>query len=374
MHSVTSVRQNQGTMNKLLFASLFIFLATCFADAQPKTSDLYSVRAQKIKDDIYFIYRPEPLRHFVEGNVMLIVNDKDAILVDGGGSPAAARNIVAEIRKITKKPVRLLINTHPHVDHTLGNEVYVKEYPGVEIISHSATRDDLLTNGPPYVQGVYKEFDAHHKKNSILIDRAMAEKKPGYEKVVAYMERYCNEDSYVRRDEYSRATISAATMIVDTKMVLYRGSRIIQIEFIGHGDTEGDLVVYLPNEKVICTGDMVVAPVPYGFSSEPLQWIETLKRLKEFDFEILMPGHGGIQTDEIYIDALIKLLQDVQAKVQAGVTKGETLETIRQNIDLTEFSNKFFPNDPVADFRFGTWFINPAVQVAYEQLSKNKRK
>lgn len=86
-----------------------------------------------------------------------------------------------------------------------------------------------------------------------------------------------------------------------------------------------------------------------------------------------MPGHGGIQTDEIYIDALIKLLQDVQAKVQAGVTKGETLETIRQNIDLTEFSNKFFPNDPVADFRFGTWFINPAVQVAYEQLSKNKR-
>ncbi len=361
-------------MNKYLTTSLFVFFATCVADAQPKNSDLYSVQVRKLRDDIYFIYRPEPLRHFVEGNVMLIVNEADAILVDGGGSPAAARNIVAEVRKITKKPVRLLINTHPHVDHTLGNEVYLKEYPGVEIISHSATRDDLLTNGPPYVQGVYKEFDAHHKKNAVLIDRAKAEKRPGYEKVVAYMERYCNEDSYVRRDEYSRATITAATMIVDTKMILHRGSRIIQIEFIGHGDTDGDLVVYLPNEKVICTGDMVVAPVPYGFSSEPLQWIETLERLKKFNFEILMPGHGEIQTDQNYIDALINLLQSVQAKVGAGVSNGESLETIRKNIDLTEFSNKFFPNDPVADFRFGTWFINPAVQVAFEQITAKQKK
>lgn len=359
---------------KELIVAVLLISTSWSVNAQSKKSDLYSFKVRKLKENIYFIYRPEPLRHFVEGNVMLIVNDNDAILVDGGGSPTSARNIIAEVRKITKNPVRLLINTHSHVDHTLGNEVYLKEYPGVEIVSHSATREDILANEKPYVDAVFKEFEAHHKKNAILIDKAKAEKKPGYEKVVAYMERYCNDDVYVRRDEYSKATIAAATMIVDTKMILYRGSRIIQIEHIGHGDTAGDLVVYLPNEKVICTGDMVVAPLPYGFSSEPLQWIETLKRLKKFDFAILMPGHGEIQTDQIYVDGLINLLQSVQAQVKAGVDKGESMETIRQKIDLSEFSSRFFPNDPVAEFRFGTWFINPAVQAAYEGITANQKK
>lgn len=353
---------------KYFLVGLLLLIETS-TTAQEKTSDLYSFRVTRIKDNIYMAYRPEPLRKFVEGNVTIIINEKDVILVDGGGSSTSAKNIIAEVKKLTPNPIRYVINTHFHSDHTLGNEEYVRSIPGVEIISHSLTRKALIESESDYIQSITKNFAELRISEQELINEVTAEAKPGYEKVVAYLARYSEKDIFTRRDEYAKLKVAPATLICDQKIVLNRGSRTIEILSIGHGDTPGDLIVYLPQDRVVCSGDMVVHPVPYGFSKNPLAWMETLKKLSELEFDYLVPGHGELQSGKTYVSDVLGLLNSVHVRVKTGIGKGTTMESLKKEIDLTTFTRKYLNDDPVAIFRFERWFSNPAIENAYKLYS-----
>ncbi len=128
----------------------YLLSSGLLCNAQSKNSNLYDFVIRKVKENIYVASRPEPLRYFVEGNVTIIINEQDVVVVDAGGSPLSARHIIREIKKLTPKPVSYVINTHDHVDHTLGNQEFVKAFPGVEIISHAKTRENLDTDGRKY--------------------------------------------------------------------------------------------------------------------------------------------------------------------------------------------------------------------------------
>lgn len=85
--------------------------------------------------------------------------------------------------------------------------------------------------------------------------------------------------------------------------------------FLGKGDTPHDVIVYLPQDKVVCSGDMVVHPIPYGFSDEPGEWLKTLGKLSELDFDLLIPGNGDVQNDKPYLRRLMSLWASVQMQV-----------------------------------------------------------
>ncbi|MCB0279686.1 MAG: MBL fold metallo-hydrolase [Calditrichaeota bacterium] len=104
----------------------------------------YQLSLKKIADDVYVIYRPDHLRASVEGNVTVIINDDHILVVDGSSAPGAAKNAIAYIKQLSPLPVRYLVNTHGHGDHTLGNEEYLKTYPGVQIIAHPKTREYMM--------------------------------------------------------------------------------------------------------------------------------------------------------------------------------------------------------------------------------------
>lgn len=353
-------------MKHKIFFGLVLVLINCQAFSQERTSDLYSFKIKKINEGVYMAYRTEPLRKFVEGNVTIIINEKDVILVDGGGSSTSAKNIIAEVKKLTRNPIRYVINTHPHADHTLGNGEYIKSIPGVEIISHSYTQKNVRDNQPAYIESFSKNFEELRSEEHQLITEVSNEAKPGYDKIVAYLARYADKDIYVRRDEYAKLKATPATLLCDQKMVLQRGTRTIEILRIGSGDTPGDLVVYLPQDKVICSGDMVVHPFPYGFSRWSVEWMETLKKLSELDFDYLVPGHGELQNGKSYVADVLELLQSTHQQVKKGVEKGVSIETLQDEIDLSFFSKKYLQNDPVALYRFRRWFSNPAIENAYK--------
>lgn len=149
-------------------------------------------------------------------------------------------------------------------------------------------------------------------------------------------------------------------------MTLIRGSRTIEIMHLGHGDTAGDLVVFLPEDKVACSGDILVHRFPYAFSSKPLEWIETLGKLKALDFDFIVPGHGEVQKGKEYISDVIDVLQSVHTQVKAGVQNGSTLEDIRRTVDVSAFRNKYVGDNLPALYQFGEWFLRPAVDQAYK--------
>src|SRR4029079_8716517 len=81
------------------------------------------------------------------GNSVVIVNDSDVLVFDTFTRPSTARRLVAEIRKITNKPVRVVVNSHWHPDHWSGNEVFAKEFPGVEILASEETARLMRNTG-----------------------------------------------------------------------------------------------------------------------------------------------------------------------------------------------------------------------------------
>jgi cyclase len=326
------------------------------------------IRFKKLREDIYLAYRPETLRYWVEGNVVIIVNDSDVVVVDASGTPRSAQTVIAEIRRLTNKPVRYLINTHGHGDHTVGNQEYVKAFPGVEIVAHEKTAEYVSGPGYQYVDDIARSTESRKKEGEAEIARLQALGRPADRPVIENLAQYYRRDINVRQAEYRKVKRTPPTVTVAGVMRLHRGNRIIEVLHLGAGDTPGDLIVYLPRERLVCTGDMVTEPVPFGFSRFPLEWKETLGRLAQLDFDTLVPGHGEVQQGKDYVRSLMALLQSVQEQVRAGAAAGLGLEAVRGKVDLSEFVRRFAGDDAVNRYYFHEYFTVPNVERTFNAL------
>ena len=130
-------------------------------------------------------------------------------------------------------------------------------------------------------------------------------------------------------------------MTYSSKLVLYSGSRQIQLLFLGRGHTAGDTVVFLPRERIVCTGDLMESVVSYMGDSYPDEWIATLERLKSLDFDTVMPGHGVVFKGKTKIEAFQKYLRDVLTQVTALRKQGLNAEDAAQKVDVTAYRNEF---------------------------------
>src|SRR5436853_7679284 len=111
--------------------------------------------------------------------------------------------------------------------------------------------------------------------------------------------------------------------------------------YLGRAHTAADLIVYLPKENLIFSGDLTVYPVPLiGSTSHPLDYAETLRKLVALDAKTMVPGHGPVMHDHAYIDLMIELLNALRTRVTEAVSRGETLEQVRKSVNLDEIRAK----------------------------------
>src|SRR5262245_49336153 len=97
----------------------------------------------KLAEGVYFIRHPDAPDDFPQSNTVVVIGGKDVLVVDSCYLPSDARKDIAEIKKWTKKPVRYLVNTHWHYDHTMGNGAYVDAFPGISIVAHAETQKQI---------------------------------------------------------------------------------------------------------------------------------------------------------------------------------------------------------------------------------------
>ena len=100
-------------------------------------------KVTKVAENVYVALRTEPPGLTVNANSVFIINDNDVVVVDTTLTPGSAMEVLSALRKLTNKPVKYVINTHWHDDHVMGNQAFLKAYPGVKFIAHAATRDYL---------------------------------------------------------------------------------------------------------------------------------------------------------------------------------------------------------------------------------------
>ncbi len=283
-------------------------------------------RFNKVADGVYHALGTGAMQ--VVGNSAVIVNDTDVIVVDDHVSPAAAWVLVEEIKTLTDKPVTTVINTHFHFDHAHGNQIFG---PSVQIIGHEFTRRMLL--GDPLGMPLYQSYITGMPGQIETLRKRIASEQDAAVRAKLEAQLRSTENNYASQKEL-RPTPPNVTLT--TQMTLHRGNREIQIRYLGRGHTGGDVVVYLPKERLVITGDLLTSGLSNMSDSYPLEWAAALDELKKLDFDTVVPGHGDAYTDKTKIDAFQAYLRDVWSEVSRLKKEGASAAEAAKRADLTK--------------------------------------
>ena len=169
--------------------------------------------------------------------------------------------------------------------------------------------------------------------------------------------------------ELARARVVEPTLTFDREIRFYLGQREVRVLFLGKGNTEGDAVVVVPDARVVATGDLLVAPVPYGYGCHPAAWIQTLAALSALDAAAIVPGHGPVQRDWGYAKKVSGLLQEIEKQVAAQVKQGATLEQTQERVQLAPFRKAFAGDSFERGAAFDDFFVRSAVDRAYQEAT-----
>jgi cyclase len=286
-------------------------------------------RFEKVTDGVFYATASGTMT--VGSNSPVIVTDSEALVVDSEITPAAARALVADLKAITDQPVRYVVDSHYHYDHAHGNQIFMAD---AQVIGHENTRTRMLTNVLEqftYLSSVQPaRLDAMRQR---LAQEADPQQKAALERQIA------NQVAYL--EQVKETKVTPPNLTFDKKMTLLRGAREIQLLYLGRGHTDTDVVLYLPKERIVCTGDLMESVISYMGDSYPDEWIGTLDRLKALDFDTVMPGHGVVFKGKGKIDAFQRYLRDVVQQATALKKSGVAADEAAKRIDLTKHSADF---------------------------------
>ena len=281
----------------------------------------------------------------VYGNGTFIIGPDGVVVVDTQARPSWARDLITEIRKVTDKPVRYVINTHWHGDHTLGNQAYAAAFgPSVTFVAQTNTREDLISRGTPQVETQRTKTvpDAIAALEKQLSDGKDAKGVPLTDATRQQTQTQLAAQRALL-DELKQITITPPTLTYDTSMVIHLGDREIDLLHWGNAHTRGDTVVYLPKERVVITGDLLTNGIPVMRTAYPVEWVATLDAIDKLDWSAAIPGHGSVQQGKTQLETLLAYMKDMVASVRDSVAKGITLEQAEKSIDLSKYKSAF-PN------------------------------
>ncbi|MCR5878184.1 hypothetical protein [Phenylobacterium sp. J367] len=139
----------------------------------------------------------------------------------------------------------------------------------------------------------------------------------------------------------------------------------MELRFLGRGNTDGDAIAWLPKQRIVASGDLVVAPVPYAAHTYPGEWIVTLRKLRAMQPAVLIPGHGAPMRDTVYVDRLIAALEGLRAQV--APLKDLPLEEVRKRVDLTAMKAGFTGGDAWLAFLIDAVFTNDLIGNAWKE-------
>lgn len=304
------------------------------AAAPPPGSDYEGAafEFQAISDDVYLAVETGNLGAWC--NAVVIVNDNDVLLVESHVSPAAAWALLRELKEITDKPVRYVVNTHFHFDHLHGNQIYGDD---VEIVGHEFTRQKVLSGDSN--RGRTLDYFAGFVPGRI--EELEAELAAGEEPDRAGELRH--EVAVLRNMRLAMDDVvpTPPNLTLTDRMTLHRGGREIQLMFLGRGHTAGDVVVYLPREKVLVTGDLLTAGLPWMGDGYPREWADTLERFKALDFDVMLPAHGRAIRDFERIDRWQAYLRDFWTITAAMHQQGIPAEEAARRVDLRSHAGAY---------------------------------
>jgi cyclase len=296
-----------------------------------------SPELKKIGDGVYVrIVSPDDN---AVGNAGVIVLDRSVLIYDTHFTPEAGREMLAQIKAITPKPIRYIVNSHFHPDHTHGNQAF----PDAHFIGSTLTRRDVLN------------VDLASMNRTVGIAQKQLEnlRREAAQNTIA-VQRPDMRDQIKKREDYlqsvSRLKILPPFETLDESLTIQEGKQEVRLLWLGPGHTEGDVVLFLPHEKTAFLGDLFFNDaIPNVQDARMLEWIKTLREALKLDADKFIPGHGpiGIRKD---VEAFLSYLEELKSMVEAAIDRGAGMEQATREIQVPEkysscrFQN-FFPSN-----------------------------
>lgn len=260
-------------------------------------------------------------------NAGIIDLGDDVLVFDSFMSLHAASDLAQEVEKRLRKPVRYVVNSHYHKDHTWGNQVFA---PQATIISSRLTRELLLGSKVPDIEKQAKELAAEIAK---LQAKASAERDDKAKRELMLTVGYYQ----ALLDSYRELKITPPDLGIDKSLTIYGSKRKAELVVPGGGSTAGDLFLYLPEERILFSGDMVFSGMhPYLSESDPGRWRENLEGMQRLKVKRLVPGHGPV-ADSAGVAEMIEYLEGIQGLASRFHREKKTAE----EFDLSQIPERF---------------------------------
>lgn len=277
-------RREGHRMQRLLWTIAALMISTLSAHAAEVPAAFNPNEVREIAPGVFFRYSSTRAANKAAAsgpnNVWIVF--EDYVVVVGGTTEREAPNVIAAVRQTTDRPIRFVVNTGDHPDQTSGNTVFVRE--GASIVAQSQSVPRARTKG--------------------------------------------------RKDALPAGSGNMPTVIFDEKLVWDDGRQRIELLHPGHGHTIADAVVYLPNQKILCTGDACPnGPTGDLSRSDSAAWIRSLDALHELDVDIVCPAKGQPAGKDV-LELQRRYLVELRSQVQQAIDGGKTADDLIQSIDL----------------------------------------
>jgi glyoxylase-like metal-dependent hydrolase (beta-lactamase superfamily II) len=306
-------------------------------------SDAALFDIEKIAGGVYFAKaRPQAVTNC---NAAIFVNSADVLVVDAHSKPSAAAGLIAQIKKeITSKPVRYVVNTHFHWDHTQGDHAYRAAGSRIDFIASEPTKklmselaEQRLKDSLAAVPQQMDALKARASKSRSAAEKAWCEKR--LQQLQAY------------QTELRNYHLELPTITFGTSHVIKDKAHDLHIEYHGHAHTGGDVVVFCPQERAVATGDMILGTLPFIADGYPRVWPKTIDSVGKLSFDHVMPGHGPAQHDRQPMTNERNYIEELAEKVGGGEKAGKTVAVLQA--EITVESLKSIQSNRYAEYLMG---------------------
>lgn len=271
---------------------------------------------RKLSDGVY-AHLVGPDGPFVS-NAGVVVLSQGVLVFDTHFTPEGGEGLLKRIREVTPRPVQFVALSHFHPDHTHGAQVF----DAASMVFASAnTRRDMVERDLPALNRVISLDQAQVARMSKESDRSNDAARRG-------LLRKQIEERQALVERLSRIHVRVPAAAVEEVLTIVDESRTLQFRVLGPGHTDGDMILYLPQDKIVFTGDLFFnAALPSTDDAQMVSWTHALEELLRLPATIYVPGHGPV-AGRAEVENFLQYLKDLRALVESAIGRGEPLEQV----------------------------------------------
>ena len=277
-----------------LAVCLFVIIGAVTGAGPVRAAPAPPVAVKQVASDLYFFF------DYAGSNSVFLVTSDGVLVIDTRQHPRAGEELIAAIRKVTDKPIRWVINSHFHGDHTFGNAAF--KAAGATFVAQEETRR--------------------------LMQKVQA-------KEMARRQDYFKSHNY----DPHEVKLILPDVTFSREMTIWLGGREVRLMYLGPGQQDGDTFVYFPHARALFTpGSFATRNIPnMAFTTSVQSWLALLDRVAGMgDVDRILPAHGDLAT-RADVREFSVMLRDEYTTVKVAIDRGMPLEEAQRTLTFPQY-------------------------------------